>query len=144
MAAVLHDEGKADHIKISGNPSIEAALTAIIHASLLPVENEKLKVQVNPVAKKGMTITYSLGVMLFKFITAGSALAGILIMDRKSGRQRRIFMSGIRRSGLAELPLFLYTDFALQRTGRKRTYIQMGLSRAFFHHYLAPFPVLLR
>lgn len=98
MAVILYDEGRADLVKRSDNSTIEAALATIINTSLLPEENNGLQAQVNPVAEKGIPITYALGAMLFKFITAGSALAGVLIIDRKSGRQGRIFMSGIHPS----------------------------------------------
>ncbi len=97
LGIVLHDKGAAEIIRLSDGSEVENAVKAIIHASLA-TESSGIHAQVNEVGKKGLTMSYSLGLMLFKFITAGSSLAALLILDRNKGMKARIFMSGIKAS----------------------------------------------
>lgn len=54
---------------------------------------EKLVLEQNDVGKKGLPIANSLGIILFKMIAAGSLLAELLIMERKTGIAQRVAIS---------------------------------------------------
>ncbi len=97
LGVILQDAGNAELIRLSSGSEVEQAVTTIINASLADDESGMIA-QVNEVPKKGLTMIYSLGLMLFKFITAGSSLATLLILDRNKGMKGRIFMSGIKSS----------------------------------------------
>lgn len=97
LGVLLRDEGNAELIHLSGGSEVEEAVKTIINASLTEEEGT-VAATVNEVPKKGLVMTYSLGLMLFKFITAGSSLATLLILDRNKGMKGRIFMSGIKSS----------------------------------------------
>lgn len=97
LGVVLHDSGNADLLRLSRGSEVEQAVKTIINASFAK-EESGMTTQINEVEKKGLTMTYSLGLMLFKFITAGSSLATLLILDRNKGMKGRIFMSGIKSS----------------------------------------------
>jgi ABC-2 type transport system permease protein len=95
LGVILHDAGKAELIRLSGGSEVEETVKAIINISQAD-KTDTFNATVNPVEKKGLTMTYSLGLMLFKFITASSSLAALIIMDRNRGMKGRIFMSGIK------------------------------------------------
>ena len=54
---------------------------------------EKLVLEQNDVGKKGLPIANSLGISLFKMIAAGSLLAELLIIERKTGIAQRVAIS---------------------------------------------------
>ncbi|MBN7773927.1 ABC transporter permease [Clostridium aminobutyricum] len=97
LGVILHDAGESDLIRLASGSEVEQAIKTIINTSLIE-EQGSMPVKVNEVREKGLTMTYSLGLMLFKFITAGSSLAALLIVDRNNGMKGRIFMSGIKSS----------------------------------------------
>lgn len=93
MAAMLHKEGfgKSDTKNRSVNVSATVLGTGggIGYAS----EREKLVLEQNDVGKKGLPISNSLGLIIFKLIAAASLLAEILIMERKTGIAQRVAIS---------------------------------------------------
>ncbi len=95
LGVVLRNSGSADLFRLSSGSEVEQAVKTIINASLAE-DKSGITAQVNKVEEKGLTMTYSLGLMLFKFITAGSSLAALLILDRNKGMKGRILMSGIK------------------------------------------------
>ncbi len=95
LGVILHDAGKAELIKLSSGSEVEETVKAIINTSLAD-KTDDFTATVNPIKKKGLTMTYSLGLMLFKFITASSSLAALFILDRNRGMKGRILMSGIK------------------------------------------------
>lgn len=97
LGVILRDSGKAEMIQLSNGSEIAEAVKTVINTSSAKTE-KTFTTEVNHVKKKGLTMTYSLGLMLFKFITASSSLAALLIMDRNKGMKGRIFMSGIKSS----------------------------------------------
>lgn len=94
MAVVLRNGGEADLFKAESGVQLEKVIKNLILAAK-GEEKDPVTLEVNQVKKKGMTMSYSLGIMLFKFLTASSSLAALIIIDRNKGMMGRIFLSGI-------------------------------------------------
>ncbi len=101
LAVKIEDMGKVHLVKLSGGSEVENTVKTVIRAVNSNPREEKIQVYVNDVEKAGVSMSYSMGVMLFKFITASSIMAGILIREQNSGMRGRIFLS--RTSAFAYL-----------------------------------------
>ncbi len=95
LTVVLNNNGNTEIIRLSEGSEVEKTVTTIINAVNSEPEDRRLEVAVNPVEEKGLPISYGLGIMLFKFITASGIMAGILIREKNSGMRDRILLSGI-------------------------------------------------
>lgn len=93
--AVIINTDESVELRGFGNSEIEKAVELCVEKSDTDVSGSK-NVQVNQIAKKGMTVSNSLGFMIFKTLTAGNLLAALLIEERKRKMKDRIFLSGVK------------------------------------------------
>ncbi len=100
-ASQLWQQGESPNIRFihTGQSEIAPLFMTLVNAQInklsLNQNPADQEVQVNPVAKKGIPINNSLGVIVFKLLTGGSLLASLLIHERQSGIKDRVLMSGI-------------------------------------------------
>lgn len=96
LAVVITPQNTAEQPKVElfslGHCEIEKAVTLCIEQAE-EVHNEATTV--NPVKKKGMAISNSLGFMVFKTLTSGNLLAALMIRERKQRVKNRIMLSGL-------------------------------------------------
>jgi ABC-2 type transport system permease protein len=74
-----------------GNSEIEDAVTLCVEQA-----GRESITTVNPARKTGMTISNSLGFMIFKTLTSGNLLAALIVQERKSKMRDRILLSGLK------------------------------------------------
>ncbi|RXZ79620.1 ABC transporter permease [Paenibacillaceae bacterium] len=117
LVAVLQNQGKANLISLSTGTEIEQTVKTIIQAVNAAPGQDDIQVEINAVKKKTLNISNAMGIMLFKFITAASTMAGLLIHERNNGMRGRIFLSGINTfsylSGKALISIATMTFTAL-------------------------------
>ncbi|MBG9795931.1 hypothetical protein ABD76_27195 [Paenibacillus dendritiformis] len=95
-------QGKSPNIQFfhTGQSEIATLLTTLVTTQINALSSDaktaSIEVNVNEVAEKGIPVNNSLGVIVFKLLTGGSLLAGLLIHERQNGIKGRILMSGIR------------------------------------------------
>jgi ABC-2 type transport system permease protein len=108
--AVVVEEGASEKVKQglpptihfihTGHSEIAKMIVTLINNNVNALSADssapKMKVNVNEVPDKGIPINNSLGVIVFKLLTGGSLLAGLLINERKNGIKGRILLSGTR------------------------------------------------
>lgn len=95
LAVVLQNDGKAQLTRLSNGTQIEQSVRAIIQAAHAAPASNEIQMEINTVKKKTLNISNAMGIMLFKFITAASTMAGLLIQERNNGMRGRIFLSGM-------------------------------------------------
>lgn len=92
--AVLIDKDNQIEIVRTKDSSIGEYMEVILAGASAKYEGgEELVLEQNDVGKKGLPIANSLGIILFKMIAAGSLLAELLIMERKTGIAQRVAIS---------------------------------------------------
>ena len=92
--AVLIDKDNQIEIVRTKDSSIGEYMEVILAGASAKYEGgEELVLEQNDVGKKGLPIANSLGIILFKMIAAGSLLAELLIMERKTGIAQRVSIS---------------------------------------------------
>jgi len=95
LVVLLHDQGAAKIMRLAGGAEVENSVKAIIKAVNAAPRDAAITVDINQVKNKTLNISYAMGLMLFKFITASSTMAALLIRERNNGMRGRIFLSGI-------------------------------------------------
>ena len=92
--AVIIDENDGIQIIKSSDSSVADYMEAILNGAAAKYENgEELALEQNDVGKKGLPISNSLGLIVFKLIAAASLLSELLIMERRTGIAQRVAIS---------------------------------------------------
>lgn len=92
--AVLIDENNEIEIVRTEESSVGEYMEMILAGAAAKFnKGEELVIEQNDVGKKGLPVSNSLGIILFKMIAAASLLAELLIMERKNGIAQRIAIS---------------------------------------------------
>lgn len=92
--AVMIDEDNQIEIIRTESSAVGKYMEVILAGAAAKYESgETLVLEQNDVGKKGLPIANSLGIILFKMIAAGSLLAELLIMERKTGIAQRVAIS---------------------------------------------------
>lgn len=92
--AVMIDKDNQIEVIRTESSAIGKYMEVILAGAAAKYESgEKLVLEQNDVGKKGLPIANSLGIILFKMIAAGSLLAELLIMERKTGIAQRVAIS---------------------------------------------------
>ena len=98
LAVIINDANSTDipeiQILSNGNSEVESAVTLCVEQT---TKNESdIPVSVNEAPEKGMTVSNSLGFMIFKTLTAGNLLAALLVQERNRKMKDRILLSGTK------------------------------------------------
>lgn len=101
FAIIINDSKKSDInsvIKIikSQDSQVAKYIESILNFKISNYfsENEdEINVSQNDVGEKGIPITNSLGMVIFKMLGSASLLAGLIILDKNSGIKDRIYLS---------------------------------------------------
>lgn len=97
LAVIITPQDTADEPKVElvslGNSEVESVVKLCIEQAGAA---NKEAATVNPVKSKGMTISNSLGFMIFKTLTSGNLLAALIIRERKNRMKNRILLSGLK------------------------------------------------
>ena len=97
LAVVITPQDTADDPKVEllslGHSEIESAIKLCVEYA---DDANKEATTVNPVKSKGMSISNSLGFMIFKTLTSGNLLAALIIRERKNRMKNRILLSGLK------------------------------------------------
>lgn len=93
------DAGQATDIRIisgEGNDNLNDYLKSLINLrmQIYTSGSKEAEISLNQLKDTGIPINNSLGVLIFKMITMGAMLGGLLIKQRKSGIADRIKLSG--------------------------------------------------
>lgn len=90
LAVILENETVI--IRSLGNSEVEGIVTLCVEQVLNQGDVGDL-VTVNDDSKKGLNLTNSLGFMIYKTLASGSALASLIISERKNKMRERILLS---------------------------------------------------
>ena len=91
LAAVIDPDGSVRLISMK-ETEIENAVALCIEQSTV---NSGTPVSVNEIPERGMSVSNSLGFMIFKTLTSGNLLAALLIKERNNKMKDRILLSGV-------------------------------------------------
>lgn len=98
-AVVIDDDDKVSIVKTKGDSKFSSLLSDLIENKVMELQSgdnySDTQVTLNESKQKKVSVTNSLGVIIFKILTGGMLLAGLLIEERKSGIRNRILLSGI-------------------------------------------------
>lgn len=93
FAVVIGEDNTINIIK-TADSSVGDYMEAILNGAIAKYESgEELNLEQNDVGKKGLPISNSLGLIIFKLIAAASLLSELLIMERKTGIAQRVAIS---------------------------------------------------
>lgn len=93
LAVIIHDISDIQLVS-SRNSEIENAVALCIEQAAK--SESSIPASVNKAPKKGMTVSNSLGFMIFKTLTAGNLLAALIIQERNRKMKDRILLSQTR------------------------------------------------
>lgn len=93
--AVLIGDSADVQIVSMGNSEVEGAVTLCVEQAVRESAGGK-SVEVNEAPKKGLSLTNSLGFMIYKTLTAGNVLAALIISERNKKMKDRILLSGTK------------------------------------------------
>lgn len=94
--AVIIDGDNNLNIVRRKDSSVGKLMEAVLAGAAKKFEKgEKLVLKQNEVGKKGVPISNSLGIIIFKMLAAASLLAELLIMEHKTGIVQRVAISKI-------------------------------------------------
>lgn len=92
--AVIIDENNEINIVKTEDSEIAGYMEVVLNGAIAKYNNgEELVIEQNDVDKKGLPISNSLGIIIFKMIAAASLLAELLIMEKKTGIAQRVAIS---------------------------------------------------
>ncbi len=92
--AVIIDEDNGINIVRTEDSQIAIYMESILNGAATKfVNGEELVIKQNDVGKKGLPISNSLGMIIFKMVAAASLLAELLIMEKKTGIAQRVAIS---------------------------------------------------
>ena len=91
LAAVIDPDGSVRLISMK-ETEIENAVALCIEQS---TANTGTSVSVNEIPERGISVSNSLGLMIFKTLTSGNLLAALLIKERNNKMKDRILLSGL-------------------------------------------------
>ncbi len=92
--AVIIDENNEINIVKTEDSEIAGYMEIVLNGAIAKYNNgEELVIEQNDVDKKGLPISNSLGIIIFKMIAAASLLAELLIMEKKTGIAQRVAIS---------------------------------------------------
>ncbi|MGL6198852.1 MAG: ABC transporter permease [Lachnospiraceae bacterium] len=100
--ASLAENGTSDiQLITTGNSEVEDTVKLAINQTVngeLSGTSSGTMFESNEVKSKWITISYSLGIMIFKTLTAGNLLAALIIRERNNKMKDRILLSGTKTS----------------------------------------------
>lgn len=92
--AVIIDENNGINIVRTEDSQIAIYMESILNGATAKfVNGEELVIKQNDIGKKGLPISNSLGMIIFKMVAAASLLAELLIMEKKTGIAQRVAIS---------------------------------------------------
>lgn len=100
LAVIINDTSASDihtpeiQVISDGSSEVESAVVLCVEQAIK--NNSEIPVSVNEAPEKGMTVSNSLGFMIFKTLTAGNLLAALLIQERNNKMKDRILLSGTK------------------------------------------------
>lgn len=92
--AVIIDTDNSINIIKTEDSTVATYMEGILNGAVARYNSgERLVLEQNDVGKKGLPISNSLGLIIFKMIAAASLLSELLIMERKNGIAQRVAIS---------------------------------------------------
>lgn len=93
FAVIINEDNSINIIKTEDS-DVASYMEVILNGATAKYESgEELNIEQNDVGKKGLPISNSLGLIIFKLIAAASLLSELLIMERKTGIAQRVAIS---------------------------------------------------